>query len=130
MSNSAAIIRKLTEDDGDNVYLTTVKDIDVQGIDSAAFAENASAEVKWELQLDARSWGIKSIDANILEVRATWTRVSPDPSNPDEDASVPEEISSKEGQWNLEFETGNNRGSFYPTHVDVYLKERRIVVHF
>jgi hypothetical protein len=62
----------LLEDEGGLRFTTKVTDrsiVDVMGTPEDWYLQSVIAVVEWTLEIDARSWGIKSIDASVQALR-------------------------------------------------------------
>lgn len=94
--------------------------------------EWAVVDVKWNAQLDERTWGIKDIDVSVVNVavHATFTVLDENDESVELDLEFDTATQLRGEKWEIEIEEGPKAVPLAPNTVDIHLKEKRIVVNF
>lgn len=127
MNGRAQLARLLQE--ADETYTSRVKRVSVYGLADNQLPEDGAANITWQLVMDAREYGIKEITALIQKVDIQYTNV-----NTDTNEEIPQSFSWKLGEpaWKVDVDCSAKSFpmSLYPLSVELYMRERRIVVNF
>lgn len=130
---SRELVRKLLSE-SDFGYRTKIdsKKVFIHRNTPGIDAVDQSVVVEWELDFEARNWGVKNLGIFVRKVDASWTWSDSEEGNtraePTKLAWTP---GSKDG-WTVQVESQARMMPFavYPREVSIYMPERKIVVEF
>ena len=132
MATARDLIGQLTES-SDLSYRTRVKadSISVNNRGSDLFPDDLEATVEWEMDLEARSWGVKDINVYIKKVEASWVWEDGEKDTRSEPTKLLWTSASNDG-WAVQVDHGPQKMPFtlFPREVSIYLLEKKIVVTF
>jgi len=118
----------------DDTYVSYVEDVDIIFADNTGeYAEHTTATIKWKLDIDTRSWGIKYININIEDILIEYTAYTTDEQGREsaEDRTI--KVGSYDSEWNrirTEKSSQSDCTSMYPDRVEVYYKDKSIIVYY
>jgi hypothetical protein len=127
MNGRAQLTRLLQEMEGS--FSSVVSRVAIYGMADNQLGEDGRATIKWELVVDSRDYGLKSVSVLIKQVDIQYTNV-----NLDTQEEQPQSFNWKLGQpsWTIDVDCAAKSLPFslYPLDVELYAKERRIIVNF
>lgn len=120
--------------ESDFAYRTKVgpKAISVYSNKNGMEAVDLTASVEWELDFEARSWGVKGVGVFVRKVDASW--VWEDQENEGTRAE-PTKLTwtpgAKDG-WSVQADSQARTMPFgiYPREISIYMMEKKIVIEF
>jgi hypothetical protein len=113
----------------DTTYITAIKGLDViiQPVPLQEYRDyyDSSLEIKWSVELEGRSWGIKSISPSIHSIIGELVFSK----DLDEEREI--EINTvKDPSWDIEIKQYSYKEYLCPSNVEIDFDEKRILVHF
>lgn len=155
MNDAARLAALLLEEDGAWDFVSTLESdaVSVTGVPENWELQSSQCVVKWHLDIEARRWGVKEFNPNLMEVTAffgfdvidpeTGDAVGteevelryPSPETTPGDGDVKSAIDhyaqnvQAEVQWNIR--SGEEHSpSVYPKEVEIDLRTNQIIVFF
>lgn len=121
----------LNEGMNDMSFKTVIdqRDVDISNapVEGEQYINAGDMTVEWELDIDARDYGIKSLGVAVRKVYGVYNLVTPT-EDKDEEQEV-EFASDKDWELNSEYESEFSMGSmFSPNAVEIDFKTKKITV--
>ena len=119
---------------GDNKFTTPLNKsyLDIQ-LDRAKHpdhdTDDQSASVIWEVDIEARSWGIKGFNPNVLALRISYDIIDPDSLKTIESKEIEWTYTNNQG-YKLELGHRSEGDQLVPSYVTLDEVEKTIVVDF
>lgn len=119
---------------GDNKFTTPLNKsyVDIQ-IDRKQYPDHdiddKNASVTWEVDIEARSWGIKSISPSVLSVRISYDVIDPESLKTIETKEIEWTYTNNQG-YKLEIGDRSEGDQLVPSYITVDETDKIIVVDF
>lgn len=127
MNSRAKLVRLLQE--ANDSFTSMVAKVDIYGLADNQLPEDGQATITWELVTDAREYGLKSISVLIKQIDVQYEN-----TNLDTQEATAQAFHWRLGEhsWQVDVDSSARSIPFsiYPVSVELYMRERKIIVNF